>query len=1004
MKLERKNILFRDIKNINLIVLLLFSIGLFLLVGGTSYALLTNEKSAPIPTQININKAGKIKIKIPNQSTNNKMLTLKESKSNLKFNVANGYIMDDFSCTSGEAKYERDLNILTIKNATDGTTCTINYKKGTTLPKLIKSNNPVVTTGDGLYSSSNTNLAGFEGKPTYYFKGNITTNYVQLGQENGEDLLWRIVRINEDNSVRLILDKGINNNQTNKINSSKNSIDNTYYSNSNKAKTKLEEWYNSSINEYEDSKIEQGNFCEQIKVRYNANATVGAIDKNTIPVYTDYIADFKCGTDDNGKGPLSLKVGLLTVDEAMHAGYKFNGQGNNKNVYLHNSTNWWTMSSAGYNSSAYMWYINSNGYIYQANSTGNYALRPVINLSSSTEVTGEGTKENPYKLVVEYEPNMLGYKILGKDNSNVNETAPTETGVGLYKSTDTNNGAPTYYYRGEVTNNYIKFGHGQIYNTETSTNEEKDLLWRIVRVNEDGTIRLVLNDTIGKNSYGKGINNYTYMYYSESNIDIVDIWDRTVPGIKKALNTWYTSNLQPLEDYMVTGKYCEAAKITEIDSGNVLAGSATMVNLTTDQYTATFKCENDGNNKGILNEKIGLISVDEAIFSGSIFNGNHGSATIVPVNSKVNNSLRATYLAAEETPTSHTYLSNGMDWWIMGAGGINGSDDSDRRKPLIWAVNPTGDISGNTWNNNAKQTRPVINLKADTVVTGSGTIDDPYEIVLKLKDKILSGEIKDPETTIDTNPETIVPGLYKSTATNDGTPTYYYKGNVINNYVSFANNIWRIIRINEDGTMRLILNQALNNNSHSYKFNPKYDNYTYMYYSNSSSKSDSPGIMQTVDTWYNTNIGNNIKYDNKVATGTFCEQAKVGYWSDGKGHNLTNPNTYKPNFKCSNDNNGKGLLKAKAGLITADEAVHAGLPLDPVKYNTGTYLQINNCYWWTMSTAGFDTSPHIWYICHEGGVAYHYPEQDMGLRPVINLKSKITGTGTGTIDDPYVIQ
>ena len=45
-------------------------------------------------------------------------------------------------------------------------------------------------------------------------------------------------------------------------------------------------------------------------------------------------------------------------------------------------------------------------------------------------------------------------------------------------------------------------------------------------------------------------------------------------------------------------------------------------------------------------------------------------------------------------------------------------------------------------------------------------------------------------------------GLYKTV--DDYGDTYYYRGKVDNNYVSFAGFIWRIVRINGDGSIRLI--------------------------------------------------------------------------------------------------------------------------------------------------------------------------------------------------------
>lgn len=50
---------------------------------------------------------------------------------------------------------------------------------------------------------------------------------------------------------------------------------------------------------------------------------------------------------------------------------------------------------------------------------------------------------------------------------------------------------------------------------------------------------------------------------------------------------------------------------------------------------------------------------------------------------------------------------------------------------------------------------------------------------------------------------TASPGLYAAVDEND-TISYYFRGNVTNNYVSYAGFIWRVVRINGDGSIRLI--------------------------------------------------------------------------------------------------------------------------------------------------------------------------------------------------------
>jgi len=53
-----------------------------------------------------------------------------------------------------------------------------------------------------------------------------------------------------------------------------------------------------------------------------------------------------------------------------------------------------------------------------------------------------------------------------------------------------------------------------------------------------------------------------------------------------------------------------------------------------------------------------------------------------------------------------------------------------------------------------------------------------------------------PTLMTSSNNTTDASGLYKSTDTNTGKPTYYFRGNVTNNYVKFAGQTWRIVRVN----------------------------------------------------------------------------------------------------------------------------------------------------------------------------------------------------------------
>ena len=242
-------------------------------------------------------------------------------------------------------------------------------------------------------------------------------------------------------------------------------------------------------------------------------------------------------------------------------------------------------------------------------------------------------------------------------------------------------------------------------------------------------------------------------------------------------------------------------------------------------------------------------------------------------------------------------------------------------------------------------------------------------------------------------------GLYKSVdgETNSGT-TYFYRGAVTNNYVSFAGLMWRIVRINENGSIRLLLNDGINNKT-KYKFNPTNNNYTYMYYSNSDVEN---GIKRTVDTWYNNNIKG---YESYIADTEFCEQFKVA-WANfyATAGSVTVPlySSYTSNFKCSTDGNGKGILTSKVGLLTYDEAVHAG---NYPNNSSASYITNSKYDYWLMSPAGVISNiAFAWYVSDDGIVRNSGVTSNHVVCPVISLKAGMLATGSGTSADPYIIQ
>lgn len=92
------------------------------------------------------------------------------------------------------------------------------------------------------------------------------------------------------------------------------------------------------------------------------------------------------------------------------------------------------------------------------------------------------------------------------------------------------------------------------------------------------------------------------------------------------------------------------------------------------------------------------------------------------------------------------------------------------------------------------------------------------ELKTTLVRKILNDNTAQSDASIDfsqKSSDTNGKGLYyTSTNTENGQTTYYFRGAVTNNYVSFADQVWRIVRINEDGSVRLITdNRAISSGS-----------------------------------------------------------------------------------------------------------------------------------------------------------------------------------------------
>lgn len=214
----------------------------------------------------------------------------------------------------------------------------------------------------------------------YYFRGNVNNNYISFA-----DKLWRIVKINGDGTVKLILDNAeLDSNIYENI--SVDDFENTILVDNNfKVLENLKYWYNENLKNY-DSYIAYSNLCTDMTKE-------GDVYSNSFRNTISYNPTFNC----LGEKKLS-KIMTLTVDEVLYAGGKVNEE--NKNYYLYNSEinqSWWTVSIAVKDENIKFFEVKENGLVNsEAYANETKKVRPVINLKENTEITGKGTKENPY--------------------------------------------------------------------------------------------------------------------------------------------------------------------------------------------------------------------------------------------------------------------------------------------------------------------------------------------------------------------------------------------------------------------------------------------------------------------------------------------------------------------------------------------------------------------------------------------------------------------------------
>ena len=656
---------------------------------------------------------------------------------------------------------------------------------------------------------------------------------------------------------------------------------------------------------------------------------------------------------------------------------------------------------------------------------------------------------------------------------NFNANASNTNGLGLYYTSNLtktedidgdDEGERVYYYRGLVTNNFVIFD---------------SYCWRIVRINEDETIRLIYagtptngqcpanasNNVYTTNSrFNTSTNNNAYVGYMYGSTNATNYTaahtNTNSSTIKTTLDTWYQTNLADSAEYIADSTFCGDRGLI---SGNGYGTSASYYGpgnrfvTNNNNQSPTYKCAQQtdtytvSNNRGntALTYPIGLLTADEANYAG----------------------IR--YLTGN-TNNRNTYLYSGNNFWLMSP-----SNYGNNAANMLYVYQNGNMRTQSVASNTTTYIRPVINLVANVAYeSGTGTNTNPYIVnstydpdepieepeeseiwyenctLLAYEDRVNCTMVN--EASSDSNlsfsamsSNTNGLGVYYTSSTSktmdldndgEGERVFYYRGAVTNNYVSFGGFCWRIVRTNEDSSVKLVYGGALNNGSCSQtgtrinigtsSFNSRANDNAYvgyMYgttgsttYEATHTNTNNSTIKGIIDNWFSNNLTGQSSY---LADYFFCNDRSM-YSGNGYGTNLTSYNGYNRLYSnknhtlvCSQANdrfsvsssNGNGKLTYPIGLLTADEVQYAGSMQSSNNTNTSYYLYTANAQW-TMTPSDYysnnnTASGYVFYINTNGQMRITNDlTSSYDVRPAINIKNTVEiGGGDGTYNNPYTL-
>ena len=281
-------------------------------------------------------------------------------------------------------------------------------------------------------------------------------------------------------------------------------------------------------------------------------------------------------------------------------------------------------------------------------------------------------------------------------------------------------------------------------------------------------------------------------------------------------------------------------------------------------------------------------------------------------------------------------------------------------------------------------TKMTVKISYDSNVTGQpeNTSAD-YTLTLNYTQKASGGEITPPVTGMTSDDlkalaVTEGDGLY---ADEYEEGKYTYKGANPNNYITFNNEMWRILSIDSSGRIKIVRDELLPSRTWDFTFSNQWDR------------------PSDIKTYLNGEYLESITVNK--------EKIVPSTWSIGA---VTDDNNDLAGQIASE--NGTQSQEANVGLITVSEYLRANTNKEECgnfSLNNGNYRTCRTTNWLVKGTDYWTISPNadysnvVFLVYRDGSLYNRSSTSTFAVLPAITLSSDISLSGSGTVGDPYII-